>query len=191
MKDKRLRYTLMAVVCVAIGAMAGIASGSAAGTHQKAHASASKTPAPGTNGQGPGPGGPGMGGPGMGGPPIHSVSVVPNKEGTGFDTLTIDSGTVQSVSGQQLSITEGTKSLTYKTVTLTIPAAASIQRDGKTAQLSELQSGDHVTVSENSDGTTMIFAADSSFKPSGNPGGPGMGGPPPPAASTQSESSGG
>jgi hypothetical protein len=113
----------------------------------------------------------------MGGPPIHSVSVVANKQGTGFDTITADSGTFQSLSGQQLTITEGTKTLTYKTVTLTIPAGASVQRDGKSAQLSELQSGDHVSVFENSDGTTTVNAADSSFKPAGWPGGPG--GPPP------------
>jgi hypothetical protein len=105
------------------------------------------------------------------------VSVVPNKQGTGFDTVTEDSGNVQSVSSQQLTLNEGTKSLTYKTVTLTIPAGATVQRDGKSAQLSELQSGDHVTVFENSDGTSTVNAFDSSFKPTGRPG-PG-GGPPP------------
>ena len=166
MKFKRLPYALVAVLCLAIGAMAGIGSGSAATTH-KAHSSSSSSGQPGP------PGG------SMGGPAIHSVSVVPNKEGTGFDTLTMDGGTVQSVSGQQLTITEGTKTLTYKTVTLTIPANATVTRDGKSAKLSELQSGDHVMVCENSDGTSMVNAADSSFTPPQGPGGQGgPGGPP-------------
>lgn len=164
MKMKRLPYALAAVLCLAIGAMAGISGGLAAGT--KAHSSSSSSE------QKPGPP---AGGP-MGGPPIHSVSVVPNKEGSGFDTVTMDGGTVQSVSGQQLTITEGTKTLTYKTVTLTIAANATVTRDGKSAQLSQLQSGDHVIVSENSDGTSMVNAADSSFTPPHGPGGPG--GPP-------------
>jgi hypothetical protein len=174
-RSKRLSYALAATVCLAIGAMAGIA-GSTASTTQKAHSSAA--------GSTERPPGPRPGGPGLGGPPIHSVSVVPNKQGTGFDTITADSGTFQSLSGQQLTINEGTKTLTYKTVTLTIPAGATIQRDGKSAQLSELQSGDHVSVFENSDGTTTVNAADSSFRPAGGPGGPppGQGQNMPPAA---------
>jgi hypothetical protein len=164
MKMKRLPYALAAVLCLAIGAMAGISGGLAAGT--KAHSSSSSSE------QKPGPP---AGGP-MGGPPVHSVSVVPNKEGSGFDTVTMDGGTVQSVSGQQLTITEGTKTLTYKTVTLAIAANATVTRDGKSAQLSQLQAGDHVIVCENSDGTSMVNAADSSFTPPHGPGGPG--GPP-------------
>lgn len=168
MKIKRLPYVLAAVLCLAVGAMAGISSGFAAGSHHKAHSSSSS--AGGSSEQRPGPGGP------MGPPAIHSVSVVPNKEGTGFDTVTMDSGTVQSVSAQQLTITEGTKSLAYKTVTLTIPANAKVTLDGKSAQLSELQSGDHVMVCEDPNGTSMVNAADSSFTPPHGPGGPG--GPP-------------
>ena len=93
------------------------------------------------------------------------MSVIPNKEGTAFDTVTLDGGTVQSVSGQELTIDEGTKTLTYKTVTLTIPAGATVHRDGKTAQLGDLQKGDHAIVVANSDGTTTVNAADSSFMP--------------------------
>lgn len=173
MKVKRALYTAVACLCLAVGAMAGIASGSAT-TSPKAHSSDTESTNATERPAAPGPGGPGA---------VHSVSVVPNKEGSGFDTVTMDSGTVQSVSGQQLTITEGTKSLTYKTVTLTISASATVQRDGKSAQLSELQAGDHVFVCENSDGTTMVNAADSSFKPTAGGGAPGgqrgPGGPPP------------
>lgn len=180
MKIKRLPYVLAAVLCLAVGAMAGISSGFAAS--HKAHSSS--TEAGSAKQAGPPPGGP------MGPPAIHSVSVVPNKEGSGFDTVTMDSGTVQSVSGQELTITEGTKSVTYKTVTLTIPANATIQLDGKSAQLSELKSGDHITVCENSDGTSMVNAGDSSFKPAGGLGGPGGPGGPPPQGQSGSSSQG-
>ncbi|MGH2911150.1 MAG: hypothetical protein ACRDJ3_01600 [Solirubrobacteraceae bacterium] len=179
MKLKRLPYVIVAVACLAVGALAGITGGSAATTKStKARAANAQAGHYGRHG-GPPPGGP---------PPVHSVSVVPNKEGTAFDTVTLDSGTVQSVSGQELTIDEGTKKLTYKTVTLTIPAGASVRRDGKTAQLGELQKSDHAIVFASSDGTTRVDAADSSFRPAGGmghdrpggPGGPGgWGGPPP------------
>jgi len=54
--------------------------------------------------------------------------VVPNRAGNGFDTITEDQGAFQSLSGDQLTITEGTKTLTYKTVTLTIPSNAIVYR---------------------------------------------------------------
>jgi len=154
--------------------MAGISASSASSGHAKARKADSGTP--------PSQMGPG----GQGGPAIHSVSVVVNKAGTGFDTVTQDSGTVQSVSGQDLSVAEGSKTLTYKTVTLTIPTGASIQRDGKSAELSELQAGDHVSVSEDSEGTSVVTATDSSFKPTrgSGAGGPGMGGGAPPSGSS-------
>jgi hypothetical protein len=179
MKLKRLPYVIAAVACLAIGGLAGIAGGSAATTHTKAHRANNQANHHGWRG------GPLLGGP----PPVHSVSVIPNKEGTAFDTVTTDSGTVQSVSGQELTIVEGTKTLTYKTVTLTIPAGATVHRDGKSAQLGELQKGDHAIVRADSNGTTIVDAADSSFMPAdgmrghagpGGPGGPGgWGGPPP------------
>jgi hypothetical protein len=178
-KLKRLPYVIAAVACLAVGALAGIAGGSAATTHTKARPANAQAGHWGRRG-----------GPLVGGPlPVHSVSVVPNKEGTAFDTVTLDSGTVQSVSGQELTIEEGTKKLTYKTVTLTIPAGATVRRDGKTAQLGDLQKGDHAIVFANSNGTTIVNAGDSSFRPAdgmrghirpGGPGGPGgWGGPPP------------
>ena len=61
--------------------------------------------------------------------PVHAVQVVPNKAGDGFDTVTEDSGTVKSVSGAALTITEGTDKATYATPTLTIPAGATVERN--------------------------------------------------------------
>src|SRR5436309_16031961 len=72
--------------------------------------------------------------------PVHADLVVPDGQG-GFKTVTFDRGTVDSVSGDQLTIKEGTPTATFKTLTLTIPSGAKIRRDGSDAQLSDLQQG--------------------------------------------------
>ena len=79
-------------------------------------------------------------------------------------------------------MTEEANSVTYKTVTLTIPSGSSVMLDGKSSKLESLAAGDHVTVSSSSEGTT-VFATDSSFHPEG-PGhmGPPVGGGGPPGA---------
>jgi hypothetical protein len=53
--------------------------------------------------------------------PVHSESVFAARDGS-FKTITMDRGEVVSVSGDQLTLREGTKTATYKTVTLTVPA---------------------------------------------------------------------
>jgi hypothetical protein len=65
---------------------------------------------------------------------------------TGFATVTIDRGFVQSVSGQQLTIREGTKKATYKTVTLTIPSNAKVRDNRQASTLSTLTAGQRVAV---------------------------------------------
>ncbi len=65
---------------------------------------------------------------------------------TGFATVTIDRGFVQSVSGQQLTIREGTKKATYKTVTLTIPSNAKVRDNRQASTLSALTAGQRVAV---------------------------------------------
>ncbi len=126
-------------------------------------------------------GGPPAGGGWFGGGPgaVHSESVVLDKAGTAYITVTSDSGTVKSVeaSAGKLTIVEGTKSVTYKTLTLTIPSEAKVTLDGKTSSLEKLTEADHVTVSSSSEGTD-VMAFDSSFHPEGGPQG-GHGGPPP------------
>ncbi len=64
----------------------------------------------------------------------------------GFATVTIDRGFVQSVSGQQLTIREGTKKATYKTVTLTIPSNAKVRENRQASTLSALTAGQRVAV---------------------------------------------
>jgi hypothetical protein len=89
------------------------------------------------------------------GPPVHSDAVVPNEKG-GFDTVTMDRGSFSSLSGDQLTITEGTKTATYKTVTLTIPSNATVRRNEEKAQLSDLKAGDEVMVAQSPNGTFVV-----------------------------------
>ncbi len=159
----------VAVVCATGGVLGGIAASSASSSSAPATHRARAGELRGLFRGGPGRRGFLGGGRGgfFGGRAVHSVSVVLNKAGTGFDTITTDSGTVQSVdmTNSRLTIVEGTKTVTYKTVTLTIPTGATIVRDFKTAKLSDLTSGDHATVSASSGGTTTVFAIDSTFHP--------------------------
>jgi len=175
------RKLVIACAVAAVCATAAVATALAA-TPTTHHASHGATVRRGTRsgaklGEGGAPpgGGPGWpGGPGA----VHSESVVLNKAGTAYITVTTDSGTVKSVeaSAGKLTIVEAVKSVTYKTVVLTIPSEAKVTLDGNSSSLADLAEGDHVTVSSSSEGTT-VFATNSSFHPEGGPGHPG----PPPA----------
>jgi maltose-binding protein MalE len=60
---------------------------------------------------------------------------------TGFATITFERGTVQGVSGQQLTLRVGTKKRAYRTETVTIPTNAVVRDDGQKATLSEVKAG--------------------------------------------------
>jgi flavin-dependent dehydrogenase len=150
-----MRTAAIGAACAMAGTGAGIAGSSAATKSKSSNRSAAANDRPGP------PGGPFRLG---GGPPVHSESVVPNKARDGFITVTTDAGVVKSASGDQLTITEGTKTLTYKDVTLTIPSDATVRRNGTTAALSDLQAGDHVIVSNSSE-ATHVDAFDSQHRP--------------------------
>ncbi len=180
-----MRTAAVGTTCALVGAAAGIA-GSSASTPHKTNGPigfASGKVKRGIVGPMIGPPGLAIAMPaGAAGPPVHSESVVPNEKG-GFETVTMDRGTLSSLSGQQLTIAEGTKSATYKTVTLTIPSDAKVYRNGETAQLSDIRSGDTVTVVRGPKGT-VVNANDAEHEPNqlvhieGHKIGPG-GGPPP------------
>ena len=103
-----------------------------------------------------------------------------NKAGTAFENVTLDNGKVKSVSGDQLTLTEAAKNVTYKDVTITIPSNATIRRNGSTATLADLKAGDRVHVIQAPEGVS-VFAEDAAHERSmrrGRPGPP-PGGPPP------------
>ncbi len=75
---------------------------------------------------------------------VHGDLVVPTKNG--FASVTFDRGFAESVSGQQLTLKEGTKTATYKSITLTIPSDALVRDNRQAANLSDIKSGQHVLV---------------------------------------------
>ncbi len=177
----KVRAGVVAAACATAGVAAGIAGSAAApGTDAKTSSSAAKKSSAKTSGDAAARarrGGSRVGHHGPGGHAVHSDEVVLNRAGTAFITETEDSGTVKSVSGDELTIHEAIGSVTYKDVTVTVPGGATVTRNGAKAALSDLKADDRVHVSRSSDGT-FVFAADASFRPQRHghgPGGPGHG----------------
>lgn len=75
---------------------------------------------------------------------VHGDVVVATA--SGYATVTFDRGTVQSVSGRQLTLRDGRRSSTYKTVTLTIPASARVRDNRKPATLADVKPGQRAVV---------------------------------------------
>jgi hypothetical protein len=86
---------------------------------------------------------------------VHADAVVPTKDGR-VVTVTIDRGIVQSVSGDQLTLKEGTRKATYKTVTLTIPSNAVVRVNRKAAKLSDVKSGQRAIVIQGPKHTRVV-----------------------------------
>ena len=175
MKKKLISSTIaIGAVCAVVGASTGIASSSAASKATAASATTATAAmqagarpdgmrgpgGPGGPGGGHGHGGPG-GGPGGGG--IHSESVRPDPDGTGFVTEVSDSGTLSAVDGNELTIKEGTAKETFDTVDVTADGTVTVERNGATSSLAALKVGDHVRVSK--DGTnTRIHATTAAWE---------------------------
>lgn len=77
---------------------------------------------------------------------VHGTIVVATPDG--FRTITFDRGQVDAVNGRRLTITEGTKKMSYKAVTLTIPASARVRDNGQPTTLSAVKPGQRVIVVE-------------------------------------------
>jgi hypothetical protein len=146
----RRRTLIVVVLCAAVGAAAGIAGTAASPKHS---AQGTTVRAHGARHFGR-----------FGGPPVHVEAVVLNRAGDKFITLTEDSGKLKSVSGNDVTITEGVGTVTYKDVTVTVPSDAKVGRNFKDAKLSDLKEGDRVHVEQSSDGTN-VFAVDPSAMP--------------------------
>ena len=93
---------------------------------------------------------------------VHADAVVPTKGGQ-FVTVTIDLGIVKSVYCDQLTLKEGTKKATYKTVSLTIPANAVVRVNKQAAKLSDVKSGQRAAVVRGPK-RTLVVARDAKRK---------------------------
>jgi hypothetical protein len=168
MKGPQLkRMTIVIASCAFVGALAGIA-GSAAAPSSKSKATqaqkqAAKRKALGLRaafrmGPGPRPGFMFRGG------PVHATAVVPNQAGTGFDTITTDAGTLNSVDGTTLHIKEGTDKQVYKDdVAIDVGSDAKVIRNHADAKLSDLKEGDHVRVITGAPRGNIVIAEDDAF----------------------------
>lgn len=162
----KLRAGLAVAACAAVGAAGGIVGSAAAPSKTKAKSSSSARAAADANG-GPRPG-LRHGGPGGPGHAVHAEEIVLDKAGDAYITQTEDQGIVKTVSGNDVTITEGTDTVPYKDVTVTLPSGATIMRNGAKAAAGDLKAGDHIHVEQSADGA-FVFAGDASFRPPGGP----------------------
>ncbi len=88
---------------------------------------------------------------------VHADVVVHTK--SGFKTLTVDRGFVDSVSGNTLTLREATRTATYRTVSITVPSGARVRNRGQAATLSQLSPGEHVLVLQGLPRTWVIARA--------------------------------
>jgi hypothetical protein len=136
------RLLVVAVCCVAVGAgVSAIATAGAATSGSSAHTAATHAKA-------------GRGGLRRLRHAVQGSAVVRTKDG--FSTVTFERGKVASVSGQQLTITEGTPKATYKTVTVTVPANAIVRDNRQKASLSDIKAGQRVVVLDGPKRTYVI-----------------------------------
>jgi len=75
---------------------------------------------------------------------VQGTAVV--RTASGFANLTFARGKVDSVNGRQLTIAEGTRRATYKTVTVTVPSGAVVRDNRQRASLSAVKAGQRVLV---------------------------------------------
>jgi len=86
---------------------------------------------------------------------VHGDLVVHTKDG--FQTASFDRGRVDSISGDRLTLTEGTPKASYRSVTLTIPADARVRDGGSRTELSSVTVGQRVLVIQ-APKRTIVFA---------------------------------
>jgi hypothetical protein len=209
MKRPRFRRVgVVVLICALAGALAGIAGSAAAPSKSKSKADQKKAAAA-QRGRffGPKLGLRGA----IGGPPVHSETVVPNANGDGFVTVTMDNGKLKSIDGSKLTVTEGTDKATYGEPTIDVGDNPTVIRNHAKAALGDLKVGDEVHIIKGPK-QTVVIAEDAAFQAQDqkehgrffrhrgrffmHPGGPpGAWGPPPgapaPGNNNGSDSSGG
>jgi hypothetical protein len=151
--------TIVIAACAVVGAIAGIAGSAAAPSKSKPTQAQKKAQALKRAFRH----GPGFG-PGFFGGPVHATAVVPNQDGTGFDTITTDAGTLNSVDGTTVHIKEGTDKDVYKDdVAIDVGSDAKVIRNHADAKLSDLKEGDHVRVITGTPKGNIVIAEDDAW----------------------------
>jgi hypothetical protein len=166
------KVSIIVATCALAGAGAGIAGSMAAPKGKSSsHGTSGASGTTGTSGakgghhrfgRHGGPGRPGFGF-GPGGGPVHAEAVIPNRAGDGFVTVTSDAGKLKSVDGTKLTITEGTAKAVYKTVEIDVGDNATVDRNHKSAKVSDLQAGDFIAVMKGPDGY-FVHAESAAFR---------------------------
>ena len=133
--------------CAALGAV-GAYVGDAASSPSTSSAAAAKAKQAGPNGRGRGPFRQLR-------RAVHADLVVPTKDGK-FVNLTVDRGIVQKVEGSSLTLREGTKNATYKTITIDLPSNAVVRVKRKPGKLSDVKAGQHAMVVRGPQRTAVI-----------------------------------
>jgi hypothetical protein len=160
--------TIVIAVCALVGALAGIA-GSAAAPSKSDKKSAAQAQKQADHikrkalrrafRRGPGPAGIGFR---FG--PVHAEAVVPDKDGSGFITVTTDAGTLNSVDGTTVHVKEGTDKKVYKDdVAIDVGSDVKVIRNHEDAKLSDLKEGDHVRVITGLPKGNVVIAEDDAF----------------------------
>lgn len=134
---KHFRVLLIAASCAGLGAGASaIASAGASTTHAKS-ARADRAGTMGKRGRA-------RGALRLAARSVRGDLVVPTR--SGFANVSFDRGFVRSVSGQQLTLAEGTRKATYKTISVTIPSSAVVRDNGQKASLGAVKPGQRAIV---------------------------------------------
>ena len=86
---------------------------------------------------------------------MHADLVVPAKGGK-FVDVTLDRGVVQQVSSSSITLKEGTKTATYKTVAVDLPSNVVVRIDRKAGKLSDVKAGQRALVIKGPKRTLVI-----------------------------------
>ena len=86
---------------------------------------------------------------------VHADLVVATKDGK-FVNVTVDRGIVEKVEGNSLTLKEGTKNATYKTMTIDLPSNVVVRVKRKPGKLADVKAGQHAMVVRGPQRTAVI-----------------------------------
>lgn len=98
---------------------------------------------------------------------LHSEAVVPDDDGSGFETVTMDGGTFKSLDGTTVHLKQAVGDEVYKDdAAIDVGSAAKVYRNGDKAKLGDLKAGDRVRIIQRA-GDTVVMAHDEDWRPFG------------------------